>query len=161
MNGGLLYALLQKGADPNALESNGAFVLHPAATYRDNAAVIILGLLRYGAGSRTEQHDGTYVLYYLQVHWPSDLAKQLLGPGLNPEAGDENGRTPLVHRRTSISDDEEVTVFCVTRQKNVDVVAALLQHSPDPYHYDHSGRIILYNHAIVYNAKSYGSTITS
>lgn len=62
---------------------------------------------------------------------------------------------------TSISDDERVAVFCVMRLKNVDVVAALLQYGPDPYYCDHSGRIVLYHHATVYNAKSYGSTITS
>lgn len=62
---------------------------------------------------------------------------------------------------TSISDDEMVAVFCVMRLKNVDVVAALLQHGPDPYYCDHSGRIILYNHATVYNVRGYGSIISS
>lgn len=99
VDGSFPYALLQNGADPNALESNGTSTLHSAVTYRDNAAVIIADLLRCGAGPNTEHHDGTCVLYYLQVHGFPDLGKQLLSLGLNPEAGNEHGQTPVVHQR--------------------------------------------------------------
>ncbi|KAF5646702.1 beta-n-acetylhexosaminidase [Fusarium tjaetaba] len=82
VDGGLLYSLLQYGADPNVIEKWN-FRLHLLRTQVDRAAVIVPGLLRHGADPRTRHHD-VDVLHYPQVHWLSDLAKQLLNLGLIP-----------------------------------------------------------------------------
>ncbi|KAF5604077.1 hypothetical protein FPCIR_1011 [Fusarium pseudocircinatum] len=66
-----------------------------------------------------------------------------------------------VNVNTFISDDEKTAVLCAVRFKTVIFVLALLQHGPKPHYCGHSGRTVLYHHAVTYNARSYGSTITA
>ncbi|KAH7201572.1 hypothetical protein DER44DRAFT_841859 [Fusarium oxysporum] len=169
---GLMDVLLQGGAGANALDGNGASALHLAATHGVHAGVIISGLLRHGADPRTRCRDGRCVLHHLaKFTGPPDVAKQLRNLGLDPNARDEHGQTPLLQAtvaglvkmvrllcdtgvgvNTPIFDDDKTAFFCAVRLKTVDAVQVLLQYGADLHHHGHSGY-----HEAAYKAMSNGS----
>ncbi|RKK83976.1 hypothetical protein BFJ69_g2278 [Fusarium oxysporum] len=180
----LAAELLQHGADANvggaganALDGNGASALHLAATHGVHAGAIISGLLRHGADPRTRCRDGRCVLHYLaKFTGPPDVAKQLRNLGLDPNAPDEHGQTPLLHAtvaglvkmvrllcesgigvNTPIFDDHKTAFFCAVRLRTVDAVQVLLQYGADLHHRGHSGRTVLHYHEAAYKAMSNGS----
>ncbi|ENH67155.1 Beta-hexosaminidase [Fusarium oxysporum f. sp. cubense race 1] len=175
---GLMDALLQGGAGANALDGNGASALHLAATHGVHAGVIVSGLLRHGADPRTRCRDGRCVLHHLaKFTGPPDVAKQLRNLGLDPNARDEHGQTPLLHAtvtglvkmvrllyesgvgvNTPIFDDDKTALFCAVRLKTVDAVQVLLHYGADLRHRGHSGRTVLHYHEAAYKARSNGST---
>ncbi|KAK2476995.1 hypothetical protein H9L39_12219 [Fusarium oxysporum f. sp. albedinis] len=174
---GLMDVLLQGGAGANALDGNGASALHLAATHGVHAGVIISGLLRHGADPRTRCRDGRCVLHYLaKLTGPPDIAKQLRNLGLDPNARDEHGQTPLLHAtvaglvkmvrllcessigvNTPIFGDDKTAFFCAVRLKTVDAVQVLLQYGADLHHRGHSGRTVLHYHEAAYKAMGNGS----
>ncbi|RKK15062.1 hypothetical protein BFJ66_g3659 [Fusarium oxysporum f. sp. cepae] len=173
----LMDVLLQGGAGANALDGNGASALHLAATHGVHAGVIISGLLRHGADPRTRCRDGRCVLHYLaKFTGPPDVAKQLRNLGLDPNARDEHGQTPLLHATVAglvkmvrllcesgvgvnmpIFDDDKTAFFCAVRLKTVDAVQVLLHYGADLHHRGHSGRTVLHYHEAAYKAMSNGS----
>ncbi|EXL42962.1 hypothetical protein FOCG_14520 [Fusarium oxysporum f. sp. radicis-lycopersici 26381] len=174
---GLMDVLLQGGAGANALDGNGASALHLAATHGVHAGVIISGLLRHGADPRTRCRDGRCVLHYLaKFTGPPDVAKQLRNLGLDPNARDEHGQTPLLHATVAglvkmvrllcesgvgvnmpIFDDDKTAFFCAVRLKTVDAVQVLLHYGADLHHRGHSGRTVLHYHEAAYKAMGNGS----
>jgi hypothetical protein len=61
----------------------------------------------------------------------------------------------------SISEHQKTDVFCHVRLKTIDIVPALIKRGLDPHRGGHFGRTVLYHHAAAYNARSYGSIITT
>ncbi|KAG6985344.1 Ankyrin repeat domain-containing protein 50 [Fusarium oxysporum f. sp. conglutinans] len=174
---GLMDVLLQGGAGANDLDGNGASALHLAVTHGVHAGVIISGLLRHCADPRTRCRDGRCVLHHLaKFMGPPGVAKQLRNLGLDPNARDEHGQTPLLHAtvaglvkmvrllcesgvgvNTPIFDDDKTAFFCAVRLKTVDAAQVLLQYGADLHHRGHSGRTVLHYHEAAYKAMSNGS----
>ncbi|SCO88685.1 related to beta-N-hexosaminidase [Fusarium oxysporum] len=159
---GLMDVLLQGGAGANALDGNGASALHLAATHGVHA-----GMSRWALCAALS----------CQVHGAPDVAKQLRNLGLDPNARDEHGQTPLLHAtvaglvkmvrllcesgvgvNTPIFDNDKTAFFCAVRLKTVDAVQVLLHYGADLRHRGHSGRTVLHYHEAAYKARSNGST---
>src|SRR5215467_2957184 len=90
----MVRALLQKHADVNAQEGDGATALH-WAVYRDDSELVDL-LIKAGARVNTANDLSITPLYLAAVNGNAAIVDKLLKAGANPEAASEAGVTPLM-----------------------------------------------------------------
>lgn len=95
-SGELVELLLEHGADPNSRDGIGLTALY-VASKRGVPSVVIAMLLRHGADVYTKDPNGRGVLHHLARHKGSVAAAQkLLSRGLDPNARNNEGITPLI-----------------------------------------------------------------
>lgn len=91
--------LLQRGADPNVVATNGSYLrpLHSAAAGRHIA--ICAALLERGAEANARQHGGFTPLHAAAQHGDEPLAELLLRYGADPRAATDAGQDAIVLAR--------------------------------------------------------------
>jgi ankyrin repeat protein len=98
---GAVSLLLEAGADPNAVATNGSELrpLHSAAAGR--SPEIIAMLLRAGAEPDARQRGGYTALHAAAQHGDQVVADTLIEDGANPRLADDEGKTAGDHARAS------------------------------------------------------------
>ncbi|GHU35276.1 hypothetical protein AGMMS50256_30190 [Betaproteobacteria bacterium] len=92
-----LRALLEKGADANARDEDGATTLMRAAYANENPAAITV-LLRAGAQVNTRDKDGaTPLMYAAMGNANPEVIAALLDAGADPGARDKQGKRAADH----------------------------------------------------------------
>jgi ankyrin repeat protein len=96
---GAVSLLLEAGADPNAVATNGSELrpLHSAAAGR--SPEIIAMLLRAGAEPDAQQRGGYTALHAAAQHGDQVIADTLIEDGANPHLADDDGKTAGDHAR--------------------------------------------------------------
>jgi ankyrin repeat protein len=141
-------ALLQKHADVNAPEGDGATALH-WAVYRDDPNMVDM-LLRAGAKVNTANDLSITPLYLASANGNALIVERLLKSGANPEASSEAGVTPLMEaaRTGSVgavqsllaheanvdareTDRQQTALMWAAAEKHPEVVKLLLEHGAD------------------------------
>jgi ankyrin repeat protein len=89
-------ALLEHGADPNRTNNQGTTALLRAAGSFLFTPEIVTMLLRRGANPKARDNQGKTALHYAVLGNRSDVMKQLLDLGLDPNSTDQHGDTPLL-----------------------------------------------------------------
>lgn len=89
-----LRTLLQKGANVNEAEADGATALH-WASYRDDVQIAD-ALLKAGAKVNTANDLGTTALWMASQNGSDAMVKRLLDAGANPNLALLSGETPLM-----------------------------------------------------------------
>jgi ankyrin repeat protein len=142
-----LRTLIQKRADVNALDGDGATALH-WASYRDDLESADL-LLRAGANVNTATDLGVTPLWAASQNGSEAMVRKLLDAGANPNAALMAGETPLMVAARGgyagvveqlLAKDAKVGVrgtrsqtalMWAVSQKHPDVVKMLLEHGAD------------------------------
>ncbi len=141
-------ALLQKHADVNAPEGDGATALH-WAVYRDDAELVDM-LINAGAKVNTTNDLKITPLYLASVTGNATVVERLLKAGADPEAASEAGVTPLMEasRAGSLAavksliaheanvnaketERQQTALMWAAAEKHPDVVKFLLEHGAD------------------------------
>jgi uncharacterized protein len=107
-------ALLQKKADANTAQPDGATAIQWAA-YRNDLDVADL-LIAAGANVKTANHDGATAMYLASIRGSAPMIEKLIKAGAEVEERGPEGETPLM---------------LVARNGNVDAVKVLLDHKAD------------------------------
>jgi len=147
-NKAAVQALLQKRADVNASEGDGATALHWAA-YRDDAEIVDL-LIRAGAKVNAANDLKITPLYLASVNGNVAIVERLLKAGAHPEAASETGVTPLMEaaRTGSVgavralldyeakvnvkeTDRQQTALMWAAGQKHPEVVKVLIERGAD------------------------------
>lgn len=123
-----LAVLLERGANPNALDGRGALPLRCAAFTHSVEALD--ALLRHGADVLARNTTGESALrsYVAWAHAKLEVVEALLDRGADPNAADDHGVTPLM---------------AATAARRADVTALLLARGADPAPADAEGRTAL------------------
>jgi ankyrin repeat protein len=142
-----LRALIQKKADVNAAEPDGATALH-WASYRDDLESAAL-LIRAGANVNAANDLGVTPLWTASQNGSSAMVKRLLAAGANPNAALLAGETPvMVAARSGFPDVVELllakdanpnahgargqtALMWAVSEKHPEVVKVLLAHHAD------------------------------
>jgi ankyrin repeat protein len=111
---GVLRSLLQKRADVNATQADGATAIQ-WAVYRSDADMVDL-LIAAGANVKTANQDGVTPLRLAGVSGNPVIIEKLLKAGADPNERDPQGETPLMF---------------AARSGNVDAIKVLLDHKAD------------------------------
>lgn len=114
-NGAAVAALINKKADVNAPQADGATALHWAAQWNDLAMAD--QLLRAGAKADSANRDGATPLFLASVNGSVPLIEKLLQAGANVDA------PILAHGETAL--------MMAARTGNLDAVKMLLDHGAD------------------------------
>jgi ankyrin repeat protein len=110
----VLQSLLQKKADVNATQADGATAIQ-WAVYRNDVEMVDL-LIAAGANVKTANQDGVTPLRLASVSGNAVIIEKLLKAGADPNQRDPQGETPLMF---------------AARSGNVDAIKALLDHKAD------------------------------
>lgn len=140
--GRLVFQLLSKGADPDAVDDCGQTALHHASACNNLQAIELL--LQYKANSQLVDASGETALSLSSAEGHYEITKLLLESGLNPNPP-SGAKNPLCTQNTEIlqlllkymadpngtveEDEENLTVvefFC--RFGKVDILMKLLEH---------------------------------
>jgi ankyrin repeat protein len=113
-DGSTLRTLLQKRADVNAPQADGATALH-WATYRNDLEAADL-LIRAGANAKAKNREGASVLSLACINGSAAMIEKLLNGGADANERLTNGETPLM---------------MAARTGNVDALTTLLRHGAD------------------------------
>jgi len=142
-----LKTLLQKGANPNEAEPDGATALHWAA-YRDDLQSAE-ALLKAGAKVNAANDLGASALWAASQNGSTAMVKRLLDAGANPNLALQSGETPLmVAARTgsaavaelllakganinAAGTRKQTALMWAVAQKHSEVVKVLLDHHAD------------------------------
>jgi len=109
-----LRVLLQKRADVNAPQADGATALH-WAVYRNDAETVDV-LIRAGANVRARNREGASVLSLACINGDSTIIDRLLQAGADVNERLTHGETPLM---------------MAARTGNVDAIHVLIRHGAD------------------------------
>ena len=144
---GTVRALIQRGADVNTAEADGATALH-WASYRDDLGSAE-ALLRAGANVNAANDLGATPLWTASLNGSAAMVRRLLEAGANPNAKLLLGETPLmvaarsghtevvrllVEQRADVNVSaarKQTALMWAVAQKHPDVVALLLSHGAD------------------------------
>ncbi len=107
-------ALVQKKADVNAPQPDGATAIQWAA-YRNDLAMADI-LIAAGANVKTPNHDGATALYLASIAGSAPMLNKLLNAGADPNELGPEGETPLM---------------LAARNGRVDAIKVLLDHKAD------------------------------
>jgi ankyrin repeat protein len=142
-----LRALLQKGADVNAAEGDGATALH-WASYRDDVESVSV-LIRAGAKVNAANDLGVTPLWTASENGSEAMVRRLLEAGANPNAALLAGETPvmvasrsgypavveqLIAKGANVNARgarKQTALMWAVSQKHPDVVKVLLAHGAD------------------------------
>lgn len=114
----MIQTVHKAGADPDAADEDGLRALHIAARIPERAC-LIAPLAEAGADLAATDCNGWTPLHYAVEEDQIAAAQTLLAFGANPNAPDEDGRTPL-------------WLACIDPDRRIDLVSTLLSHGADP-----------------------------
>lgn len=114
----LVRIMLNKGADPNAVNNSGSCCLHFACHKDSYSLVIAKSLLSHGASPDVhEMQYGCTPLHYCATAGNIDFCKLLISKGAQVTAVDYYGNTPIDYARESGS----VEIVAYLNQKSRDI----------------------------------------
>ena len=119
----ILKALVEAGGDPNAKDDEGDTLLHSATRWSDDSSQIHK-LIDLGVGTEVQNNKGETPLHRACKSASPNRVLALVSRGVNVEARDVRGFNPLHHACINAPN--------YRRQEDVDIVATLLKHAPDP-----------------------------
>jgi uncharacterized protein len=134
-NTAAVRTLLQKRADVNVAEGDGATALH-WAVYRDDTAMVDL-LLKAGARVNSANDLKITPLYLASANGNGAIVERLLKAGADPDAASESGVTPLMEAaragnaaavRSLLAHEAKVNVRETDRQQTALMWAAAEKH---------------------------------
>ena len=97
---GLLEAFLKAGADPNASDGVGRFLLIMAASEGNTASVAVL--LKHGANVGVQNQSGMTALHHASLNGHREVMELLLAHKADVNLRDKMGKTPLDYAKEAI-----------------------------------------------------------